>query len=220
MNAIGGYNVAEREVAWTAEDIAAAERLEAFETEQWAADALFRVEIFTRRILDPCCGRRVLGDAARRAGYANPFVIETDIYPWGLNRPQMDFLDPEYPICHLEPYSVVMNPPFSKACEFVEQALGFGARKVACFQRWAWWGESRTRRQFWDKYPPARIWACGDRATCFPITMSDRERKFAANGKRRGESKTAHAWFIFEPAHTGGTQIGKIWNPAKDKRWA
>ena len=209
---------------WTPEDVAAAAALEAWETDQWAADALFRVELFPRRILDPCCGRGVLGDAALRAGYGRQFLIETDIHDWGRGAIRdLDFLAPNAfhgSVGGLET-GVAMNPPFTKAIEFVERALGLGARKVACFQRWAWWAESRTRRRWLEANPPQRIWVCGDRATCFPITMSEHDRKFTPDGKKRGDAKIAHAWMIFEPAHRGmGTQIGKIWNPAKDKRWA
>ena len=36
-----------------------------------------------------------------------------------------------------EDYTIFMNPPFSKAVEFVEKAIALGARKIVCFQRFA-----------------------------------------------------------------------------------
>lgn len=202
---------------WTPEEVALCAKAEAHETDRWAAAALFDVEIFTPFILDPCCGRGILGHEALMAGYS--CIIETDLHNWGVGFTGHDFLaaDEVYPYSVLRDGSVVMNAPFTKACEFVEAALRRGARKVACFQRWAWWAESRKRRAFWDRFPVTRIWACGDRATCFPITMPEHERRFLTTGERRGSSKVAHAWFVWERGAPPGTSIGKIWDRRKDK---
>jgi hypothetical protein len=83
-----------------------------------------------------------------------------------------------------------MNPPFSKACDFVTKAFDLGADKVLCFQRKAW-RESNKRRAFWAKYPPKRIFVCGERATCWRHDISLEERE------ARGGTPTPHAWFEF-----------------------
>lgn len=199
--------------AWTPEQVALAKTAEAYETDRWVPEAVFDVEVFTRTILDPCCGRGVWGDAARIAGYD---IVEQDLHNWGRGSVGIDYLAGTAGFM-VPDQSVVMNPPFTLACEFVGAALSRGARKVACFQRWAWWAESRKRRAFWEQHPPTRIWACGDRATGFPITMSEQERRFLVTGERRGSSKTAHAVFVWERPFQGERTIGKIWDKSKDR---
>ena len=94
--------------------------------------------------------------------------------------------------------TVFMNPPFSLACEFVDHARMMGARKIICFQRYAWRegaldGQSK-RGTWWEKNPPARIWLCGDRAQCL---------RFDLRGQNIPKPPTAHAWFVWERGHRG-----------------
>lgn len=193
---------------WTPEQKVLAHDAECWLTDPWAARRLFDVELFTPSIVDPCCGTGILGDAARSAGYRS--VEEFDLHDWGRGETGVDFFESN--VGFVGPgVSVIMNPPFSRACDFVETALARGARKVACFQRWAWWAESNKRRAFWERHPPARIWACADRATCWLVTLSQAERDFTPEGKRRGSTPTPHAWYIWERTHLGPPVIGKIW---------
>lgn len=195
----------------------ACKRLEFFETPRWAAEAILRREIMTQRVVDPCCGTGILCDAALAAGYD---CTALDINDWGY-RPKndgddkvgvgtVDFLgvhdgyldgyDLNTGIMH--GYSIFMNPPFSKAVEFVEKSLALGARKIICFQRFSWW-ESQGRRAFWEKTPPNRVYICGNRADCW--------RHDIPADQRGSSSPTAHAWFIWEQGHPPGTQLSHIW---------
>jgi len=193
-------------------------RLEHYETDQWAADEILKHEIMAGVVVDPCCGVRVLGKAAYRAGYER--VRESDIHNWigdeekiniedFLNNPHPVFLHPNYP-----EFSVFMNPPFSVACEFVEKAFELGARKIVMFQRFAFW-ESGGRKEFWDKYPPARVYVCGDRATCWrhDIPVNDKGQRYDPDtGKIMAGSSTAHAWFVWERGQSTGTpQLHRIY---------
>jgi len=99
-----------------------------------------------------------------------------------------------------------MNPPFSKACAFVDKARTLGARKVVCFQRQAW-RESDTRRAWWEANPPARVWVCGNRATCWLVTVPPEER---GSG-----TPVAHAWYVWERGHRGAELMGAIWKEGK-----
>lgn len=173
-------------------------RLEHFETPEWAANAILRKEILTKRVIDPCCGTGILSDAALAAGY---YPVSIDIHDWGYpNTVLADFLQYERP---LNGDTVFMNPPFSLAKQFVEKAFDLGARKVVCFQRFAWY-ESAKRRPFWEKYPPNRIYICADRATCFrhDIPQEDRDKM--------GNVPVAHAWFVWERGNASGTLLGSI----------
>ena len=180
--------------------------LEHWETPRWAVDEILQRELLTRDVLDPCCGTGVLTDAARDHRYT---VTPCDIHDWGFLGTQVcDFLSE--PVIPARAFSVLMNPPFSKATEFVEQAFALGARKVLCFQRFAWW-ESDRRADFWRRFPPQRIYICASRATCWLHSIPAAERERTADGKRRSGSPTTHAWFVFERGHPPGTVMGHIY---------
>lgn len=178
--------------------------LEHFETPEWAARAILEKETLEPLTLDPCCGSGILSETAHRLGYK---VHATDIYDYGYGGMAHtgDFLECDRFI-HAGTFGVFMNPPFSLACQFVEKSLELGARKIICFQRFAWW-ESRKRRDFWRAHPPARVYICGDRADCW--------RHDIPPEKRTSSSPTAHAWFVWERGHDGDTTLHHIWKDGK-----
>ncbi|MCF8483321.1 MAG: hypothetical protein K9H25_23095 [Rhodospirillum sp.] len=172
---------------------------ECFETPPWAAAQILRVELLTRRVVDPCCGTGVLSEAARAAGYE---VESWDLHNWGYQGTEWigrDFLAVDQV---LPEFSVFMNPPFSLACDFVDHARRLGARKILAFQRYAW-RESDTRRRWWAKNPPTRVWLCGDRANCWRFDIPPE--------RRQGGAPTAHAWFVWEVGHKGAELGGAIY---------
>jgi len=174
--------------------------LEHFETPEWAAKAILKKEIFTRDIIDPCCGTGILAEAVHSQGVQSHAI---DVHDWGYARQAavQDFLEVDN--FYLDGlFDVFMNPPFSKACEFVEKSFELGARKIVCFQRFAWW-ESQRRRKFWEENPPARVYICGDRANCW--------RHDIPLDQRGSSSPTAHAWFVWEKDAPAGTILGHIW---------
>ena len=181
-----------------------ARQLECYETDPWAARAILNAELMTTNVLDPCCGTGVLTRAARNAGY---WTVAGDIAHWGFKgqAAQKDFLATgrlDVP----DDLTVFMNPPFSKACEFVEKAMELGARKIVCFQRWAFW-ESDDRRTWWDKFPPQRAYICGDRATCWRFDVPPEKRNVG--------SSTAHGWFVWEAGQPAGTVMGRLYLDTK-----
>lgn len=183
-------------------------RLEHFETPEWAAREILRHEILTNHVVDPCVGSGVLAATAIAAG---AHVTPMDIHDWGYPGTIVrDFLTLTN---HCTGSTVFMNPPFSRAEEFVAKAFELGARKIICFQRSAWW-ESDGREEFWDKYPPNRIYICGSRATCI---RHDLKRDKNGNpldpvsGKPMGNTTTAHAWFVWEQGQPAGTLVGRIY---------
>lgn len=173
-------------------------RLEHFETPKWAADKILEHEILTYIVVDPCAGTGVLAESALKNGYG---VFASDVHDWGYPKTTIEnFLERTLPFD--DDVTVFMNPPFSLACEFVRKAFELGARKVVCFQRFAWW-ESRGRREFWDEFPPARVYICGDRATCWRHDMPAEQRISGTTA--------AHAWFVFEKGQTPGTTLHRIY---------
>lgn len=178
-------------------------RLEHFETPKWAAKAILSREILTASVFDPCCGCGVLMFSAKLKGYN---VAGIDIHNWDARPRGLAFRCEDYlareETALVKGSTVFMNPPFSKACEFVEKSFELGARKIVCFQRFAWL-ESRSRREFWEKYPPNRVYICGDRAPCWRHDIPEEERASSA--------PTAHAWFVWEQGAPAGTLLGHIW---------
>ena len=183
---------------------AMARKYEAFETDPWAAEAILSKEILTSEVIDPCCGRGVLTNAARRWGYD---VLAYDLAPcWGFGLCGIDFLASKTP---LDGVTLFMNPPFSQAVDFVRHGLDLRARKIVCFQRLSWYEGSKIRGkkrgQFWEDTPPNRIYICGDRATCWRMDLSPEDIR------GRGNTPTAHAWFIWEQGQPPGTLTGHIY---------
>jgi hypothetical protein len=176
-----------------------AREAECVEIDPWAAEAILDAEILTPMVIDPCCGPGIMAMAAERRRYV---VRATDLHDWGFGQPGVNFLSPDYPI-PMEGHTAFMNPPFSVACEFVDQARRLGARKIVCFQRWAW-RECGDRRAWWDANPPQRVYVCGDRAHCWRVTIPKAERK----GRT---SSTAHAFYVWEQGQPAGPIVGSIW---------
>ena len=170
-------------------------KLEGFETDLWAAERVLDFELMTPNVIDPCVGFWRLADVASARGHK---VITVDIYQWDDKRKPdyvQDFLTLDI---DLSGFTVFMNPPFSKACEFIDHARKLGARKVICFQRYAWRegainGTSK-RGEWWENNPPARTWVCGDRAQCL---------RFDLRGQKISKPPTVYAFFVWEKGHRG-----------------
>ena len=197
--------------------------LEHFETPEWAANAILQKEILTNLVIDPCAGMGVLVEAVQRNGYE---CYGFDVHDWGwkdlcFNESYYagicDFLNPSEDLKrYIKNNTVFMNPPFALAELFVKKAFELGARKVVCFQRFSWYEGSydsgKKRGQFWEKYRPARIWVCGDRASCWrhDLRKDDKGNRYDETGKKLAGSSTSHAWFVWERGHVGAAITGHI----------
>lgn len=188
------------------------ERLEAFETPRWAIESILDVELTTRSIFDPCCG---LGAITRVVAERGMFVEALDIIDWHEILPaqwnpscvvwKADFLTWGH---DLTDDTVIMNPPFSKAEEFVSRAQALNARKIICFQRQAW-RESAARRLWWEQNSPARVWVCGARAPCWRFDLLGTEKA------KKSSSPTSYAWYVWERGHKGAEVTSAIYPRAK-----
>ncbi len=191
-----------------------AKQAEFFETPTWAVKSILKKELMTLHIVDPCAGRGVLGKAAKEADH---FVHEYDLNKWPGQPPSVhapfDYLGPMNDVSRTvkgavgpAPFTVLMNPPFTLTIDFIERSFRLGARKIVMFQRLAFL-ESATRRGFFERMMPARVWVCGDRATCWRGDIPE-ETYIDENGEeirgRKGRSaSTPHAWFVWETGHRG-----------------
>lgn len=187
-------------------------RLEHFETPEWAAREILKHEILTNMIVDPCCGSGVLYRALKAELPYDHAINNWDIHDWGFPCKVADFLackpeGDEHQNLKAMNWTAFMNPPFSKAEAFVEKCFELGARKIVCFQRFSWYegayDTGKKRGQWWEKYPPNRIYICGDRATCW--------RHDIPAEQRIGGTTTAHAFFVWEQGQPAGTLTGRIY---------
>src|SRR4051812_1719423 len=122
-------------------------RLEHWETERWAADAVLQHELLTSTVVDPCCGTGIMTEAAKRAGYQD--VLAFDIHDWGYAGTQMlDWLS-DGPRPDWSEATAFLNPPFKKAAQFVKKCLELNFREIVCYERFSWF-ESGGRADFWD----------------------------------------------------------------------
>lgn len=172
-------------------------KFEHYETPQWAARAILDKESLPEYCVDPCTGTGILALELRNRGHK---VSAFDVHDWGYGGTiVMDWLETGG---RCDGKGLMMNPPFSLAVNFVEHAIGCGFDKILCFQRFAWW-ESKKRKPFWEKHPPARVYICGDRAACWRHDIPESERK--------STTPTAHAWFVWEKKGSEQTTLSHIW---------
>ena len=122
----------------------------------WAVDALLNaIGIVLGWVWDPACGTGTIPRACNRRGIR---AVGSDIASRGYGRTGVDFLT----TTKLRAETIICNPPFSLAEEFVRHARKLGARRVVIMQRLAFLeGRARHDRLFRDD-PPTNVWVhCG-----------------------------------------------------------
>lgn len=166
-----------------------------YKTPPRATLALLSVETFDSPIWEPACGDGAISSVLEAAGHT---VVSTDLVDRGYGAPRRDFL---MELTLMAP-TVITNPPFKLADEFVLHAMHLGARKVAIFQRTAWLEGTKRHGHLWSKFPPARVWVFSSRVTLW--------RGDDVNAKDKGGVMSL-AWFVFDRGHIGSPALG--WLP-------
>jgi len=163
----------------------------------WATEALLKAEPFDGLIYDPCCGGGNIVTACRAAGHVGH---GSDLVDRANGRFSVfDFLARPPGFANFD--NILMNPPFSLAEKFIEQALTCATRKVGVLQRLAFLEGKARGKLFSDAWPFARLWVHSRRLSMPPGGQNIR----AVGGA------VAYAWFIFEHGHHGKPSIG--WLP-------
>lgn len=158
----------------------------------WAVDALIAAErSFIGTVLDPCCGG---GNIVRRLEAANVNTYGADIKPRWV-RAAVDTYQGS--LAGYAPDSVVSNPPYDQAREFIDCALSHTRDRVCVLLRLAFL-ESIKRREWFKTVPLARVWVSSKRMS-MPPGGSDVPAKGGA---------IAYAWFVFEHGYSGAPIIG------------
>jgi hypothetical protein len=162
--------------------------LDFYPTPAWATYALIDNERFAGDIWECACGDGSMSEVLGRSGMR---IICSDLYDRGFGESGHDFLtsDRRAP-------NIITNPPFHSAEGFAAQCLKLAEAKFALLLRLAFLeGANRTRTIF-HKNPPTRVWVFSERITFYP-----------KGAKKAGSGTTAYAWFVWDKAHNGATEL-------------
>lgn len=170
------------------------QRHDYYATEPRAVELLLAEETFAPTIWECACGEGHLSKAIEKAGYS---VISTDLVYRGFGYPaSIDFLSIKVENCFTG--SIITNPPYKYALEFVEQAIKvvMPHGKVAMFLKLTFL-EGRRRKNFFKANPPKTIYVSSSRLIC------------ARNGdfEHMTGSAIAYAWYVWEKGYSGDPVI-------------
>lgn len=160
----------------------------------WCSDVLLRGEDHGQAIWDPAAGMGTIVKTARALGFD---AFGSDVEPRDPIIDRWDFFltDPNT----LRPMTIVSNPPFNKAQEFVELALRCSRRTMLLLPS-AWvQGERRVK---WLRTTPLRE----VRFICPRPSMPPGEVVLA--GEKPGNGERDYAWFIWEEGYAGKPTVG------------
>lgn len=160
----------------------------------WAVDSLLSVErAFIGSVMDPCCGG---GNIPRRLAKNACCAVAADIVDRGTWSVDM-IADFRCTIPVVVPDSIISNPPYGEAREFIDCALAHTSDRVCVLLRLAFL-EGIARRDWFATVPLARVWVSSRRMS-MPPGGSDVPAKGGA---------IAYAWFVFEHGWNGRPVIG------------
>ena len=161
-----------------------------YATSPEAAEWLIRIEDLNPNIWECACGMGHLSKVFEKHGFN---VMSTDLVDRGYGIGGVNFLTQNLPFYG----DIVTNPPYKYAQEFIEKALRlvYDGNKVCMFLKIQFL-EGKKRREFFEKYPPKRIWVSSSRIKCGNNgTFSD------------SSSMLALAWYVWEKGYQGDTTV-------------
>jgi hypothetical protein len=159
-----------------------------YPTPRWATFALIDNEPFRGDIWECACGDGamsvVLSELRNR-------IESSDLYDRGYGEIGHDFLrtDRRSP-------NIITNPPFHSAEGFVAASLEMAEKKFALLLRLAFLEGAHRARTIFHQHPPSRVWVFSERITFYP-----------KGAQPAGSGTTAYAWFVWDKAHQGATQL-------------
>ncbi len=164
-----------------------------YPTPPHATEALLDRETFEGMIWEPACGDGAISQVLKGRGY---HVESTDLVDRGYGVPRVDFLMEFRGLCP----NIITNPPYKYCTEFAWKALDLATAKVAFLCRLQFL-ESLSRRALFEAFPPARVWVFSERVKIY------RGRQATEDD---GGGMIPQAWFVWDKAHKGATELGWI----------
>ncbi len=171
-------------------------------TEAWVTGALLDAVKFRGTIWEPACGRGDMADVLTAAGYR---VMISDIAGDSLgcrNAARADFLTHPSPGDAL--FSIVTNPPYTLAEEFIRHALGLTARASGMV--------AMLLRNEYD-CAAGRRYLFEREAFAAKLVLTRRPRWVADLDQHSASPRHNFAWFVWDHHHSGPARVG--WLPAK-----
>jgi hypothetical protein len=172
-----------------------------YETPAEITRALLKVESLPHYIWEPACGRGAIVHVLRAAGYE---VVASDLIDHQGTPPftPPSYLGRDFLLEHTAPAGtqcVCTNPPYRHAEAFVRHSLEL-APKVVMLLRLAFL-ESERRRDILENGKLARV-----------LVFRNRPRMMHRDGWTgpRTNSAIAFAWFVWDAAHRGPTELHRI----------
>jgi hypothetical protein len=159
-----------------------------FPTPRWATYALLDNEPFYGDIWECACGDGAMSTVIEEAGKT---VISSDLYDRGYGDVGVDFLS-----APRTAQNIITNPPYNSAEGFVHSGLQKAERKFALLLRLAFLEGGNRNRTIFSNAAPSRVWVFSERITFYP-----------AGAIRQGSGTTAYAWFVWDKASSGGTEL-------------
>ena len=157
-----------------------------------ATIALLNSEKFGEGTIWECaCGNGAMSKVLKDSGYK---VYSSDLNDYGFGLSYVDYLLTVKPDDNIQ--SVVTNPPYKLAKEFILRTLDYDIQKSAFLLRLSFLESIRRYDQLFHDNPPIRVHVFKKRLT---IWRGDEER--AGNGT------VAYAWFVWENGFSGNPEI-------------
>jgi hypothetical protein len=159
-----------------------------YPTPRWATFALAESEAFTGDILEPACGDGAMSEVLAEVGHN---VVSRDLYDRGYGEAGHDYLATQDRF-----QNVITNPPYNSAEGFVAAGLRVAERKFALLLRLAFLEGANRANTIFHTAPPSRVWVFSERITFYPkgVVVA-------------GSGTTAYAWFVWDKAHSGATEL-------------
>jgi hypothetical protein len=159
-----------------------------YPTPRWATHALMDNEQFRGDVWECACGDGAMAEVIADAGNR---VVSSDLYDRGYGEVGVDF-----PTARRRHANIITNPPFNSAEGFVAAGLQCAERKFALLLRLAFLEGANRANTIFHKNPPSRVWVFSERITFY-----------MKGAETAGSGTTAYAWFVWDKAHAGPTEL-------------
>jgi hypothetical protein len=163
-----------------------------YPTPEWATYALIENEKFSGNIWECACGDGAMSKVLKKSNFE---VSSSDLFDRGFGDVGVDFLASNRTVDN-----IITNPPYNAAESFVQKAVECTTNKFALLLRLAFLESAKRQSTIFSKFPPSKVWVFSERITFYP-----------KDAVRKGSGTTAYAWFVWDKAHKGSTELG--WLP-------
>lgn len=157
-----------------------------------ATEKLLRKEDFDKTVWEPAAGDGAISVVLEDNGYK---TISSDLNDYGFCDSGVDFLMET----ERKADSLVTNPPYKLADEFVKHAIYLGVQKHAWLLRLSFLEGVKRHYSIFSVNPPSIVYVFSQRLTIWRGDYID------SNTPVYGSGTTAYAWFVWDADDDSGT---------------